>query len=173
MSKNRYEEAPESVYEVMREVKKEYFPELKNASIKMLYDTKKRTSSGMIVLGRIMKPNDLINLFTKKEALLAGGHEGYDYIVALDKVCWENLAKIDQVRIIRHELRHTYFDIDAEDNPYKLMGHTFSDFHEEVELNAVDPRWRERIGSLTSEIYDQQKEESRNSKANKRNKRHV
>ncbi len=151
----RYEEVNEEVMSVLKEVKSEYFPELKNAKIKVLFDIKKRKSGGRVVLARIMKTNDLLRHLTKDEA---DAMEGYDYIITIDKTCWDNIIRDDKIRIIRHELRHTYFDIESEDNPYKLLDHSISDFYEEVEYNKDDPRWRERLATVVEDIYEQKKE---------------
>jgi len=160
----RYEEVNDEVMSVLKEVRKEYFPELKNAKIKVLFDIKKRKSGGMLVLARIMKTNDLLRHLTKDEA---EAMEGYDYIIALDKTCWENIIRDDKIRIMRHELRHAYFDIESEDNPYKLQNHSISDFYEEVEYNKDDPRWRERLASVVEDIYEQKKEARQDSKKKK------
>lgn len=160
----RYEEVNDEVMSVLKEVRKEYFPELKNAKIKVLFDIKKRKSGGMLVLARIMKTNDLLRHLTKDEA---EAMEGYDYIIALDKTCWENIIRDDKIRIMRHELRHAYFDIESEDNPYKLQNHSISDFYEEVEYNKDDPRWRERLATVVEDIYEQKKEARQDSKKKK------
>lgn len=151
----RYEEVSDDLVTMLRDIKSQYFPELKNAKIKMLFDLKKRKSGGMMVLARIMKTNDLLRHLTIDEA---GAVEGYDYIVTLDKLCWENVTKADKERLLRHELRHTIFDLEAESNPYKLQDHTISDFYEEIEYNKDDPRWRERLSTLVDDIYEQQKD---------------
>jgi hypothetical protein len=151
----RYEEVNDEVVAMLREIKSEHFPELKNAKIKVLFDLKKRKSGGLMVLGRIMKTNDLLRHLTIDEA---GTIEGYDYIVTLDKLCWDNITRADKERLIRHELRHTVFDIEAEANAYKLQDHTISDFYEELEFNKDDPRWRERLSTVVEDIYEQEKE---------------
>jgi len=161
----RYEEVNEDVMSLLKEVRTEYFPELKNAKIKVLFDIKKRKSSGMLVLARIMKTNDLLRHLTIDEAEAI---EGYDYIIALDKTCWENIIKDDKIRIMRHELRHAYFDIESEENPYKLQNHSISDFYEEVEFNKDDPRWRERLAAVVEDIYEQKKEARQDKKRKKR-----
>jgi len=151
----RYEEVNDEVAVMLREIKAEHFPELKNAKIKVLFDLRKRKSGGMMVLARIMRTNDLLRHLTIDEA---GAIEGYDYIVSVDKLCWDNIARADKERLIRHELRHTVFDIEAEANAYKLQDHTITDFYEEIEFNKEDPRWRERLCTLVEDIYEQQKE---------------
>ena len=152
----RYEEVTEDVWRMFREVKATNFPELKNAKIILLFDLKKRRSGGRVVLGRIMKTNDLLRHLTKDEAEAI---EGYDYIITLDKVGWDTITENDRTRILRHELRHTYFDVESESNPYKLLDHSITDFYEEVELNKDDPRWRERVATVVADIYEQQAEE--------------
>ncbi len=159
----RYDEVNNHAIELLKEVRSKDFPELVNAKIKVLFDLKKRKSGGMVVLARIMKTNDLMRHLTRDGADL---HDGYDYIITLDRKCWDNITDLDRVKILRHELRHTFFDIESEDNPYKLLNHSVSDFYEEVELNKSDPRWRERVATLTEDIYEQEKE----ARAEKKNK---
>jgi hypothetical protein len=164
----RYEEPTEEVKKLLREIQAKHFPELKNAKIITLFDVKKRTSGGRIVLGRIMKTNDLLRHLTKDEAVAM---EGYDYIVALDKEGWNAIGDADRVRVLRHELRHAYYDIDSDSNPYRLLDHSITDFYEEVELNKDDPRWRERVAAVVEDIYEQKKEDRKQEAKNKRGRR--
>lgn len=150
----RYEDVTETVLEMYRKVKSQYFPELKNAKIRVLFDLKKRKSGGRVVVGRIVKSNELLRHLTKN----ASAEEGYDFIITLDRKCWDNITDDDKVKILRHELRHISFDIESEDSPYKLVNHSILDFYEEVEINQGDPRWRERVATLTEDIYEQEKE---------------
>jgi hypothetical protein len=161
----RYDEVNDHVIELLKEVRSKDFPELVNAKIKVLFDLKKRKSGGLVVLARIIKTNDLIRHLTRDGALQ---HDGYDFIITLDRKCWENITDLDRVKILRHELRHTFFDIESDDNPYKLLNHSISDFYEEVELNKNDPRWRERVATLTEDIYEQEKEARLEKKGNKK-----
>jgi hypothetical protein len=162
----RYEDVPDSVANLLRDVKAQHFPELRNANIKVLFDLKKRTSGGQVVIARIMRTNDLLRHLTIEDAERG---EGYDYIVTIDKVCWENTNDEDRARILRHELRHAYFDMDSDKNPYKLQNHSISDFYEEVEMNKDDPRWRDRVGALAESIYEQQKEARSEDRKNRTN----
>jgi hypothetical protein len=150
----RYEDVTDTVMEMFRRVKSQYFPELKNAKIKVLFDLKKRKSGGQVVIGRIVKANDLIRHLTKN----GNAEEGYDFIITLDKKCWDHITDEDRVKILRHEMRHTSYDLESEDNPYKLVDHSILDFYEEVEMNQGDSRWRERVAILTEDIYEQEKE---------------
>ncbi len=160
----RYDDAPE-VEPLLRRIRFEHFPELVNAKIKVLFDLRKRGSGGTVVLGRIIKANDLIRHLTTDEASRI---EGYDYIITLDKVCWDNIGEVDRERIIRHELRHTFFDIESKTDPYKLVVHDITDFHAEVEANRDDPMWRERCAALTADVYDQMKDSGRKVQRNKK-----
>ena len=164
----RYVEVTDDAFRLLDEVQTKYFPELRNAKIIMLFDLKKRTSGGRVVLGRIMKTNDLLRHLTKNEAEAV---EGYDYIVTLDKQGWDAIGTEDKIRILRHELRHTYYDIEADNSPYKLVDHSITDFYEEVDLNKDDPRWRERVATVVSDIYEQEKEERKQEKGKKRKRK--
>ena len=150
----RYEDVTETVMEMFRKVKSQHFPELKNAKVKVLFDLKKRKSAGRVIVGRIVKTNDLIRHLTKN----ANAEEGYDFVITLDRKCWDHITDEDRVKILRHELRHVSFDLESEDKPYKLVNHSILDFYEEVEINQHDPRWRERVATLTEDIYEQEKE---------------
>jgi len=164
----RYEEVTEEAKKLLNEVEAKHFPELRNAKIIMLFDLKKRTSGGRVVLGRIMKTNDLLRHLTRDEAVAV---EGYDYIVTLDKQGWDAINKEDRVRLLRHELRHTFYDTESEANPYRLIDHSITDFYEEVELNKDDPRWRERVATVVADIYEQQKEVRKQEKKKQRKKK--
>jgi hypothetical protein len=152
---NRYENVTNDEKDLLREVRAEFFPELRNANIQLLFDLKKRASGGKIVLGRIMKSNDLIRHLTQCEEI----EDGIDYIISLDKIAWDAIERPDRIRIIRHELRHCVADLESEKAPYKLQDHDLTDFYAEVELNADDPKWRERVADLTQAIYEQKEDE--------------
>ncbi len=146
---SRFSDVTQDVKDMIRSVRAEHFPELRNAEILPLFDKKKRMSGGALVLGRIQKSNDLIKKLTDEVV-----DEGYDYIMYLDKKMWESSAEMDRERVIRHEFRHCFVDLDARGTPYKLIGHTIEDFYEEVELNEDDPRWRVRLAEITYAAYD-------------------
>ncbi len=161
----RYEEVTPDVTRLLHKVVVDNFSELKNAKIIVLFDLKKRMSGGQIVLGRIMKTNHLLRYLTKKDAR---SEEGYDYVIMLDKKGWETLNDKDRVRLLRHELRHTYYDPDANENYYKLLDHSVADFYEEIELNKDDPKWRQRVATVVADIYEQQKEEAKEKRRKKK-----
>jgi len=153
----RFEDASSDAYEIMRSVQSDHFPELAGCNIKIIFDSKKRTSGGKITLGSIQKPNELTRFFTIDES---GTDEGFDYIMRLDKKCWDLATNEDKVRLIRHELRHTDVDFDAT-TPYKVRGHTIEDFYSEVSLNEDEPRWGQRLAESTMAAYEQEREMNR------------
>lgn len=152
----RFEDCDNNVADLAREIIVEYMPELRNVPIKYVYDLKKRLSGGNIILGRCQKTNDLLRHLTIEES---GEDEGYAYIIYLDKKIWDNIERIDKIRLLRHELRHIYVDTDSERNPYKLVDHDVTDFAEEIALNTDDTRWAERLGDLTIELYSQEQDQ--------------
>jgi hypothetical protein len=149
----RYEDATTSELELMSEIIGEYFPDLRNVKIKILFDLKKKTTNGKLCLGRCQKTNDLIKHLTLDET---NDDEGYNYIIYLDKCAWDSIERVDKIRLMRHELRHIFIDLDSERNPYKLLPHDIEDFAEEIALNQDDLRWAQRVASLAETMYEQE-----------------
>ena len=65
---SRYENATDDVIKLASRTIDSYFSDLSNVKIKYLFDTKKSTRNGKIVLGRCQKPNDLTKHFTLSES---------------------------------------------------------------------------------------------------------
>jgi len=152
----RFEQATDEAKGLLKEVQAEHFPELLNANILLLFDLKKRVSGGKTVLGRIQKTNDLLRHLTIEEA---HDDDGFDYLIYIDKVCYENITKEDRIRLIRHELRHILYDANDERNPYKIIPHDIEDFVEEININVDDPGWASRVAELTLTIYEQMRDQ--------------
>jgi len=150
----KYEEVPESIDLLYDKIKKHHFPYLANAKILFLISKKKMMKKGNIVLGKILKPSDLVKYLSRNEA----PDDGYDYIMYLDSRLVHHCEESDIERVLRHELRHIFFDSDSK-NPYKLIDHDFSDFYDEVELNKDDPNWANRVSKTVSLIYEQEKDQ--------------
>jgi hypothetical protein len=150
----KYEDVPEMIYEMYERLKREYFPQLANAKVLFLINKKKMMKRGSIVLGKMVKPSDLVKYLSRNEA----PEDGYDYIMLLDSRLIKHCEESDIERVVRHELRHTFFDSDSK-SPYKLVDHDFSDFYDEVELNKDDPTWAKRVAQTVSLIYHQEKDE--------------
>ena len=64
----RFEDCDNNVTDLAREIIVEYMPELRNVPIKYVYDLKKRSSGGTIILGRCQKTNDLLRHLTIEES---------------------------------------------------------------------------------------------------------
>jgi hypothetical protein len=146
----RFEDVPDHVVKMVNDIRKGSFPELSGAKIKVLYDTKKRTSGGKLVLGRMQKTNDLIKTLTVEDS---GDTEGYDYLMMIDKACFENVENIDKTRILRRLLQHCDVDLDS-NNPYKIRNFEIEEWYDEMEYNKEDPRWMERCLSITESVYE-------------------
>ena len=150
---SRFEDVTEDVIDLVEYVRKEWFPELGSAKIKIMFDLKKRLSVGKVVLARIQKSNEIMRYLTTEEA---DSEEGFDYFLYIDKMCWNNCEDGDKIRLLRHEFSHSWCDINTSNNPWKLQGHEISDFHAEIERNQDDPRWAERCAELTLSLYEGQ-----------------
>jgi hypothetical protein len=151
----KYEHVPDHILEMYEKIRSQYFPHLANAKILFLINKKKMVSKGNIALGKIVKPNDLVKFLSRDEA----PENGYDYVMLLDNKLISHCDDTDIKRVLRHELRHTFFDSDSLKTPYKLVDHDFSDFYDEVELNKDDPTWAKRVAQTVSLMYDQEKDE--------------
>lgn len=155
----RFVETNEEAYNIMKGVIDEHFPELADATIKILFDTKKRTYGDKIVLGRISSANDLVRRLTDDVS-----EDGCDYIMFLDQVAFEAIPEIDKIRLIRHELRHCKVSVGSESIKYSILPHDIEDFVAEVELNKEDPGWAARAVTLASDIYAQMEEQAKEQK---------
>lgn len=154
----RYEDVPERSYDVLKFVRKNWFPELKGAKILLIFDKQMSRNKGNLILATIRRANDL-----QKYLTIEGSNKditGYDYILTLDKVAWRRAGKENRIRIIRHELRHTQIHMSST-SPWGLRGHSVEDFYQEVKLNKHNPRWAEELGAITESVYSaKRKEES-------------
>lgn len=151
----RYEDAPREVLDIVNAVRHRYFPELINVKINVLFDLKKRSSRGKLTLGRIQKTNDLTKHLSRNEAT---AEDGYDFILYLDKIVFNNIDDKDKERLLRHQLRHIFVDPETPKNPYRIVGHDVEDFFMELELNKDDLRWAERVEEVALSIYELEKE---------------
>ena len=147
----RFQDVGDEVLTLVDEVKKNVFDSLRSAKIKVLFDTKKRLSGGNLVLGRMQKTSDLLRHLTSDEAMT---DEGYDYIMYICKVTYDNVDFEDKVRLIRRQLSKCEVDMDSNTSPYKLRGFETEDFYDEIEYNKEEPRWYDRCTEITESIYE-------------------
>jgi hypothetical protein len=151
----KFEHVPDHIIEMYEKIRAQHFPHLVNAKILFLINKKKTMQKGSIALGKIMRPSALVKFLSREEA----PEDGYDYIMLLDGKLIGNCDDSDIIRVLRHELRHTFYDSDSLSNPYKLVDHDFSDFYDEVELNKDDPAWTKRVSQTVALMYDQEKDQ--------------
>jgi len=147
----RYEDANESLVETYLKIAEERFDNVANLNVKLIFDTKRRINKGKLRLATVEIANEKIKYFTKNEVEL----EGVDYIVAIDKKAWELAGEKDRSRLISHELRHIFVD---ENGKHKLLPHDIEDFSLEVKLNVDDPDWANKLATLVTDVYEQEKE---------------
>lgn len=145
----RYKPVPEQVNILVEEVKSEEFPQLDGANIMSVFDTKKKVSSGRIVIARIKKMNDELKFFAMDDMGITP-----DYVIFFDMEVWNALEHIrDKERIVYHELCHTEVDFDKT-NPYGIKDHEIQGFYDEVSYNNDDERWSERVGLIAQSVHD-------------------
>jgi predicted metallopeptidase len=73
----------------------------------------------------------------------------------IDSNIFFNLSEEDKVRIIRHELRHIFYDSEAT-VPYKTIDHDVTDFMVEIELNHDDLKWNQRVSEIAQSVYSKE-----------------
>jgi hypothetical protein len=149
----KYKNVNDSVTKLFYDIQRDMFPELSNAKFLLLECTKKRKHKGNIVLGSIQTANDMMKFLTKDQA----PDEGYDYVVILDGMLITYNDESALTRVIRHELRHCFVDLEAK-KPYKIVDHDFSDFIAEIELNKDNPRWSIALAEVISDMYEEDDE---------------
>lgn len=145
---NRYEDATEAEYAILKEIREALFSELSGAEFLIVFDTKKKSAGGKIILARIKKPSEVENHLAEFPV---------DYIIFLDQNAWMLSERDDRIRLMRHELRHTNVEPEAK-KPYKLRAHTIEDFYSEINLNQEKPRWAEELALMVDMKYEEDKD---------------
>jgi len=144
----RYEEAGSQEYLLLEDIIRIEHRHLEGANICILFDTKKKKSGDMYVLGRIKSTSEELKTFAVDENGVA-----YDYIMMLDKEVWLRIDEADQKRLIYHELCHCKVTEDAA-NQYKIQPHEIETFYSEIDRNQSDPRWAERLAAIAASVHD-------------------
>jgi len=148
----RYEDVNDNVVEVYMKIIEEYFPEIGNLKIKLIFDLKKKITKGKLSLAYVELVNEKLKFLTASE-LIEGG---YDILLVINKVVWELADDKDKVRIMRHELRHIFED---ENDKLTLLPHDIEDFSAEIELNKDNSNWARNLVSAAKSKYDEMKGE--------------
>ena len=155
----RYQNADEDLEKVFYDVLADRFPQYNYLKFKLVYDLKKRTSGGKMVLASIELASAKIKFFTTDD----NAEEGYDYVLFVDRRAWDLASGQDKKRIVSHELQHVFID---EKDKAKTIGHEIEDFYQEIKLNADDPEWARKLVRLTTDVYDQEQEMEKAKKGN-------
>ena len=145
---HRFADVPQEVIDLVTVVRNRYFETLSGAQIKIAFDTKKRTSGGNIVFGRMQKANDLIRYLTDDTQ----APQGFDFILYLDQNIYHAMGEADRTRLIFHELCHCGVDLDRKD-PFYIIPHDVETFYAEIEYNKDNPRWYESMSQIAAEVY--------------------
>jgi hypothetical protein len=153
----RFTDVDDSVVEVFLVVLEERFPNLAQLKIKLIFDTKRRVKDGEIVLASAELASEKIKFFSKDDVAI----DGYDVVIIFDQKAWELSNSVDRKRVVSHELRHIFID---EQDKIKLTPHDVSDFRMEQKINADDPDWKFKLATLVNDVYEQEKEMTKQSK---------
>lgn len=170
---NKFEDATGDVIKLFEKVKNDLFPELNNALFKLVWRNKKKGKDGGLIFAEIMSPGEFTRYLTSEEA---NEETGFDFIVIIDKLIYNNINEEDKIRILRHELRHCVYNPTKEDKKaqYGIRDHTVQDFYEDVAIesqNGGDPQWKERVLEIGLSLYEEQEEKKKEEKKTKKKKK--
>ena len=149
---SRYFDATNDLVAVFTKVLNERFFTLAGLKFKLLFDTKKRMSKGRLVLASTDLVNEKLRFLTSDD----NAPEGYDYLVTVDALVWENADDVSRERLISHELNHVFID---EKGKLKLVGHDVEDFAAEIQRNTDNPNWALNLELLATAIYEQSEDQ--------------
>jgi hypothetical protein len=150
----RYIDDDGSLREVFDKVVKDNFPFMVNATVKLMYDTKKKVSRGRVILGTCKLARDMEKFLTKNEV-----EYGYDFFIIMDFKAWSFATDDDRVRLMRHECRHMTTNNQGD---FALLPHDVEDFSMEISLNSDKALWAVHLAEITEAAYDQEKEAAKN-----------
>jgi hypothetical protein len=157
---SQFRKADSSVYTVFLDMIEKNFPELSGYSFGLLFREKIQKSQGNVTIASICQPTKLLSYFAKND-----NGKPFDFLIIVDEMAWCCAKEKDRIRIIRHELRH----IDMSGKSPRLIGHDFQDFYKEVDLNADDPSWCQKLAEVTLAGYDQVKDGQKDPRNDHRN----
>ena len=160
---SRYTDVNDDVVEKFLHVLETRFPSLIQLKTKLIFNNKRKVEKGDMVLATVESANDRMRYLSKDDVAI----EGYDLLIILDSKAWGLANDKDKERIISHELRHVFID---EGGKVKLLPHDISDFRAEVAINKDDPDWKFKLATLTNDVYEQEKEMTKQSATLKKKK---
>ena len=162
---SQFRKADSTVYSVFLDMIEKTFPELTGYSFGLLYREKIKKSKGGVVLAEVCRPGKLLSYFAKNDA-----GKPFDFLIVVDEMVWVCASEQDRIRIMRHELRHIHI---SDKGAIMLRGHDFQDFYVEVDLNADDPSWAQKLVEVTMAGYDQVKDGQKDPRNDHRDKPEV
>jgi len=149
---SRYFDATGDLHEVFNRLVNDRFFTFAGLKFKLLFDSKKRMSKGRLVLASTDLVNERLRFLTADEI----APEGYDYIITVNSLAWENADEEARERLLSHELNHVFID---EKGKLKLLGHDVEDFAAEIHRNINNPNWALNLEQLTLAIYEQNEDQ--------------
>jgi len=153
---SRYEEATDSMYNLLDSIIDERFGNLRATKIRILLDSKPKIDklNNRMTFAYIKLTNEV------EKFLTTDGHNlnGIDYIMFLNSLVWELADDKDKRRILSHELQHIFID---EKGNYKVIKHDIEDFYAEVEFNKDDPMWGQALSTVAIAKLEQIKAEEK------------
>jgi len=162
---SQFRKADSTVYSVFLDMIEKTFPELTGYSFGLLYREKIKKSKGGVILAEVCRPGKLLSYFAKNDA-----GKPFDFLIVVDEMAWVCAREKDRIRIMRHELRHIHI---SDKGAIMLRGHDFQDFYVEVDLNADDPSWCQKLVEVTLAGYDQVKDGQKDPRNDHRDKPEV
>lgn len=148
---SRFEHATPADKRLIKKMLKNDFAFLEGLRFLALYDNKKRTSSGKLILARVKKADDELKLLTEETEPPDGIH----VIFFFDGTLFSVLSTTDKKRLIYHEFCH----IEKQDvDKYIILPHDFEGFYAEIDYNSDDPNWNQRLADKAWQLHNQEKE---------------
>ena len=149
---SRYFDATGELSGVFNKLLNERFLAFTPLKFKLLFDNKKRMSKGRLVMASTDLVNERLRFLTADDF----APEGYDYIITVNSLAWENANDEARERLLSHELNHVFID---EKGKLKLLGHDVEDFAAEIHRNINNPNWALNLEMLTLAIYEQSEDQ--------------
>jgi predicted metallopeptidase len=132
-----YEEATE-VRSIANDLINKYHSNLRQAAIKYLYRDPAPRSGGKTVLGRATKVSG------KYKAV-----SGFDFIIEISKLHFENMDQDKKKALIDHELSHCYIDLEGK---IKTISHDFEGFNSVLKRHGFWEADLELMGETAQQL---------------------
>lgn len=114
----KYYQAPQSVVEMVLDVRTKYHPSLIEAEIGIIFRDKPSTSKGKTVFATAKKPPTWLRAYPK--------FENMDFIIEIAEETWRDLTTNQRIALIDHELCHCQYD--SEEETASMQAHDIEEF---------------------------------------------